>query len=105
MVGTIVLFILWVVSGWLFNMVARRFRREIDILKRENLTMAKAIVAHTNRLATIEEDARQTLEVALEYRNSLTSEPVKAKIETKPKGLNWKSFKSAIERANDPQEE
>jgi hypothetical protein len=104
MVGEIVLFFLWAATTWAFNRFARRIQDEVAILQRENLTMAKAIVSHGKRIDESEADAKNAIEIALDCRKGLTSQPEKPKIVAKTKSVNWKSFRTAIERANDPQE-
>jgi hypothetical protein len=105
MVGEIALFILWLVAAWLFNSAAKRFRKDIAALQHENLTLAKAIRAHSKRLDDVEQDARVAKELALEQEKRLTSEPVKPKIVAKPKPVTWKSFRSAAEKASEPERE
>jgi hypothetical protein len=62
----------------------------IDVLERENLILARAIKAHTERLDTIERGAAE--------QKSLTPEPVRPKIEPKPKRMNWQQTRAMLER-------
>ena len=75
----------------------------IDALEHENLILAKALKAHTERLNIIEQDARDTLSQVVDLQNSLTAETAKPKIVAKPMRMIWKNFRSAVER--EPQEE
>lgn len=108
MVGTIAgLIILWLLLMVLCICILDDRKRtilRISILERENLTIAKAIVAQTRRVDESQEDAKKAIEIALDCQKGLTSQPEKPKIVAKPKATNWKTFRSAIERANDPQE-
>jgi hypothetical protein len=63
----------------------------------EILIMAKTLLEHTTRIEELE-----TRPIA---ENSLTSEPAEKKIVPKPRPVNWKNFRSAVEKASNPQED
>ena len=67
----------------------------ITKLEDENLILAKALKAHTERL--------DALESAPVPEKELTSEPPKPKIVAKR--TNWRSFRSAAEKASEPEEQ
>lgn len=95
----------------------------IDVLERENLTLAKALKAAHRRIAEVREEAKsedsrireETIPgignheeriVSLEQR--LTAEAEKPKIIAKPaapKRVNWRQAREALEKANDVLEE
>jgi hypothetical protein len=70
----------------------------IDKLERENLTLAKALLAETKQLDRIEESATKILNLVQAQEKSLTLEPAKPKMVPKSKPVNWKNFKSAAEK-------
>ncbi len=78
----------------------------IDALERENLTLARAVAAHSRRIDILEGDAKETLALIEQYRKELTPEPAKPKIvATKPKPVNWKNFRTAAEKASESERE
>ena len=77
----------------------------IDVLERENLTLAKAAVAHSKRIDEALEAAHVAQRMALDNQNSLTPEPAKPKIVAVPQRVNWKQFRTAAERASEPERE
>ena len=105
MVSTVVLYVLWAASGWAFNIVVKRFMREVAALKRENGILAKALKAHSERIEGAEKDSGQALEIALDCQKGFMAEPAKPKLVAKPQRANWKQFRTAAEKANDPKEE
>ena len=76
----------------------------IEALERENLILAKAVKAHTDRLDAVERDVKDNLAALTDHEKHLTSEPARPKIEPKPKRTTWKQFRSAAEKANDLEE-
>jgi len=94
---------------WFLVQFAKNMRIEIGKLQRENLTIAKAVKAHTERLDAIEEDVRQDLVAMAELEKRLTAKLEKPKIIAKPsapKRVNWRQAREALEKANDlPEEE
>jgi prophage DNA circulation protein len=88
----------------------------IDVLERENLQLAKSLKSAHQRITELSSkvtridnataDALNSASDMLERLNSLTSEPPKPKIvATAPKAVSWKSFRSAAERASEPERE
>lgn len=83
----------------------------IDALERENLILAKAFKAQGERIGILELETailRHDLqELSRDSGKELTPAPVKPKIVSKPmkKAVNWKSFRSAAEKASEPQEQ
>ena len=77
----------------------------IDALERENLTLAKSAKAQSIRISATESDLEQALSEIDGLKKGLTAEPAKGKIVPKPRHTTWKTFRSAAERANDPQEQ
>ena len=84
----------------------------IDVLERENLTLAKALKAAHRRIGEIEAATLKDREATTKLsgwveslEKDLTPEPAKPKIVAKPKPVTWKHFRSAIEKASEPQEE
>ena len=57
------------------------------------------------QVAEANQKKRHEETLALINALSMTSDPVKPKIVPKPQRANWKSFRSAAEKASDPQEE
>lgn len=77
----------------------------IDLIERENLTLAKALKAHTDRLDKLEQDQKDNLAAIAEIEKRLTSAAAKLKIEPKPPRLNWRGVQAAIARENRKLEE
>jgi hypothetical protein len=80
----------------------------IEELERENLTLAKSLLAYRKRLDTVEEDVRQNVAAMAELENRLTAEAEKPKIIAKPaapKRVNWRQAREALEKASDSPEE
>jgi hypothetical protein len=84
----------------------------IDVLERENLTLAKALKAAHRRIGEIESAALKDREATVKLsgwveslEKDLTPEASAPKIVPKPKPVTWKHFRSAIEKASEPQEE
>lgn len=70
-------------------------------LERENLRLARAILAMDKRVDELE--AKLAAQVAPE--NKLTPEPAKPKIAPRPQVVKWKRFRSAAEAASEPKEQ
>lgn len=107
MVGTVILFALWCFSGWAFNRFGKKMLAEIAILQRENVQLAKTAKAYGQRLAALEsrpeKDEDHEVRIAL-LENSLTAKTSEAKIVPKATKPNWKTFRTAAEKATEPQE-
>lgn len=116
MVGEIVLFVLWILAGLAFNLFVRKVDANISMLKRENISLAKAEKVALNRadeaitradiaikmandcLAKRDEDH----EVRIAFlENSLTAKTSEAKIVPKATKPNWKTFRTAAEKATE----
>jgi hypothetical protein len=111
MVGTIVLLILWGVSGWAFNAFAKRTREEIALLKRENLTCAKAVAAQSKKFDESQHDAAEAIKIATDCQaqvqhleKGLTAVKEKPRMEPKPARVNWRQFRAKREQASEPAE-
>ncbi len=75
----------------------------IDVLERENVRLAQAVLAQRKRIDEI--PSLDDHEARIAYiEKDLTSEKEKPKIEPKPKARNWKTFRSQVEQATEPQE-
>jgi hypothetical protein len=108
MVGTIILAVLWVISGWAFNDFAKRSRKEIADLKRENLTLAKVSQAHHKRMDELWKQVDLLLLEREQREKRLTAEAEKPKIIAKPaapKRVNWHQAREALENRDAPEEE
>ena len=108
MVGSIILAVILLLAIWGFCWWGNRIMDKITHLERENLTLAKALKAHTERLDSLEKDTKHNLEMIAFYGNKLPAEPDKPKIVAKPpapKRVNWGQARAALERASEPQEE
>jgi hypothetical protein len=80
----------------------------IDVLERENRARADEILILTDRLKRIDNSVAEALASAsdmLSRVNSLTPEPAKPKIVAVPQRVNWKQFRTAAERASEPERE
>jgi hypothetical protein len=77
----------------------------IKALEGENLILAKALQAHSKRIDEALEAAHVGQRMALDAQKELTSEPAKPKIVPKPQRTSWKQFRSAAEKASDPERE
>jgi hypothetical protein len=77
----------------------------IDVLERENLTLARSLQAHSKRIDEALEAGHIGQRMALDAQKELTSEPAKPKIVAKPQRTSWKQFRSAAEKATDPERE
>ena len=76
----------------------------IKALEGENLILAKALQAHSKRIDEALEAAHVGQRMALDAQKELTSEPAKPKIVPKQR-VNWKNFRSAAEKASEPERE
>lgn len=84
----------------------------IDVLERENLTLAKALKSAHRRITELKDEI-ETLWASERGADSrigslekhLTSEPAKPKIVAKPQRTSWKQFRSVAEKATDPERE
>jgi hypothetical protein len=77
----------------------------IDVLEKENLTLAKAAQAQSVRISSIETDLKQAFVEIADLKNGLTAEPEQPKIEPKPaapRRVNWRQAQAALEKASDP---
>ena len=83
----------------------------IEQLERENKARAEEISILTERIKRVDQIACDVMSATadiLERLNKLTSEPPKAKIEPKPPRphrANWRTFRNAMEKASDPEQE
>ena len=106
MVGAIAVVAL-ILAGWTFyslRVAVKHFKEEIARLGRENLSCANALRAQVSLIGKVQADADTALRTAEECKNSLTSEPAKPKIVPKQR-VNWKNFRSAAEKASEPERE
>ena len=107
MVGAIAVVAL-ILAGWTFyslRVAVKHFKEEIARLGRENLSCANALRAQVSLIGKVQADADTAFRTAEECKNSLTSEPAKPKIVPKPQRTSWKQFRSAAEKASDPERE
>ena len=77
----------------------------IESLERENLILEKAVKAQKERIERLEQDQKDNLASIADLEKRLTSEPAKPKIVPKPQRTSWKQFRSAAEKASDPERE
>jgi hypothetical protein len=87
----------------------------IDVLERENLTLAKALKAAHRRIAeqntrvdTLDADMLRMMEIVRKHEVGLTAEAEKPKIIAKPaapKRVNWRQAREALEKRSDSPEE
>ena len=79
----------------------------IKALEDESLILAKTLKAHIERMDAIEahfiSECEQIVKSIAETKE-LTSEPAKPKIVPKQR-VNWKNFRSAAEKASEPERE
>lgn len=91
MVGEIILFALWFLSGWAFNSFAAGMKKEIEALKAADRLIAKTIREQVERI----DELKEALKSSELERNRLTVQPEKPKIALKR--ATWKQFRSAAE--------
>ena len=84
----------------------------IDVLERENAARADEILVLTERIKRIDaatadaiNAASDTLAQVVELQKQLTEKPARPKIVAKPARTNWRNFRTAAERATEPEQE
>lgn len=79
----------------------------IDVLERENLKMARSILALREALKSkTDADVSESLAARVtSLEKSLTPEPAKAKIVAKPKRMTWRGTLAAIENEQNKEQE
>jgi hypothetical protein len=81
----------------------------IDRLEHENLRLARSLISAHARIGKLEVSAkglREAIEEKVDViEKQLTSVPPKAKIVPTTKRVNWRSFRSAVESASEPERE
>lgn len=73
----------------------------IDVLERENLTLAKAVKALQERVIQCEGDCKSALEIVGDCQKLLTNKVPSRNIVPKPHKPSWRNFRVAMEKATE----
>lgn len=82
----------------------RTLKDELAVQQEQIINLRKLLESSQSEVKALKDELSATKDSLASLQNSLTISPAKPKIVPKSNRMNWKSFRSAAEKASDPKE-